>query len=112
MPVIATTLHDPVALAATCRRLGLPAPVQGSVLHDSQEVYGWVVRLPGLTCPVVCDTLTGQVAYHPRDGAPACYGRIQRFLRHYLDLKAGMPGGCGRTFLRPDPTPRTVREAV
>jgi hypothetical protein len=63
MPRIVTTVHDPVALAATCRRFGLSPPAEHSAQLDA-EVFGWVVRLPGLRFPLVCDTLTGLIAYH------------------------------------------------
>ena len=47
MPAIITTIHAPIALAATCRRLNLPAPAEGCVHLEAQEAFGWIVRLPG-----------------------------------------------------------------
>jgi hypothetical protein len=93
MPRIVTTVHDPVALAATCRRLGLGPPEEGSVRLDAGEVFGWVVRLPGLLFPVVCDTLSGLIAYHRRDGAHARYGRIMHFIGRYYDVRADLRRG-------------------
>jgi hypothetical protein len=115
MPRIVTTVHDPVALAATCRRLGLPPPEEDCVRLDAEEVFGWVVRLTGLHGPLVCDTLTGLVAYHPRDNAFAPYHRIARFIYRYHDIRAALrrgdtiaappPGGA------PSPSPGIWKES-
>jgi hypothetical protein len=67
MTFIVTSIHDPIALAANCARLHLPAPDQGQVRLDGDEVHGWIIHLPGLHSPIVCNTLTGLVAYHPSD---------------------------------------------
>jgi len=90
MPVIITSVYDPVALAATCRRIGLRPPEEGRVKLDREEASGWVVRLPGLHAPVVFATLTGRAAYHPRDNAFAPYGRIMRLLLRYFDVRAAL----------------------
>jgi hypothetical protein len=88
MPCIVTTVHDPVALAATCQCFGLRRPEQGCLHLADREASGWVVRLPGLHASLVFDTLTGLVAYHPRDNAFAPYGRIMRFIYRYYDVRA------------------------
>jgi hypothetical protein len=88
MPRIVTTLHDPVALATTCRRLGLDLPAERAVNLGAEEVFGWVVCLAGVRFPIVCDTLTGLVAYHPRDGVQQRYGHIMRFLYRCYDVQA------------------------
>ncbi len=88
MPCIITTVHDPVALAATCRRLGLPRPERGSVHLNDREPFGWIVRLPGVRFPIVCDTLTGLVAYHPHDNAFDRYAHIMRFILRYYEVRA------------------------
>jgi hypothetical protein len=98
MPRIVTTVHDPVALAATCRRLSLDPPTQRAVQLDAEEVSGWVVHLPGLIFPIVCDTLSGLIAYHARDNAFHRYARIMRFLERYYHLRAQLRRGeqsCG-----------------
>jgi hypothetical protein len=87
MPRIVTSVHDPVALAATCRRLHLAMPRQGSVRHGEEEVFGWVVRLPGVRFPIVCDTVTGLVAYRPRDGAHEPYARVMRLILSFYDTQ-------------------------
>jgi hypothetical protein len=93
MPVIVTSIHDPAALAATCRRLGLDPPREGSVRLDGREASGQVVRLPGLHAPVVCDVLSGLVAYHPRDNAHDPYARIMRFILCFYDVRAALRRG-------------------
>ena len=90
MPCIVTTVHDPAALAATCRQLGLRPPEEGAGRGAGRAVFGWVVRLPGLHAPVVFDTLTGLAAYHPRDNAFGPYARIMRFVRRYYEVRAGL----------------------
>jgi hypothetical protein len=97
MPFIITSIHDPIALATTCVRYHLPEPEQGQVQLDMGDVHGWVIALPGLNYPIVCNTLTGLVGYHPADNTFARYGRIMRFLyrcyavRHELRSKPSRP---------------------
>ena len=86
LPVV-TSIHDPAALAATCKRLGLPPPTRGSGRLGGREVPGWVVRLPGL-CPVVCDTLSGLVLYRPLDNAHGRYARLIKFVELYYSVRA------------------------
>ncbi len=88
MPRIVTTVHDPFALATTCRRLGLPPPVERTITLGPEEVFGWVVRLVGVRYPIVCDTLTGLVAYHPLDGAHHRYAAVMRFIMRAYDVQA------------------------
>jgi hypothetical protein len=93
MPRIVTTVHDPIALAVMCRRLGLDPPEEGWVQLDAEEVFGWVVRLTGLHGPLVFDTLTGLVAYHLRDNGFVPYGRIMRLILRYYDIRAELRRG-------------------
>lgn len=93
MPCIITSVHDPAALAATCRRLGLDPPEEGCVQLGPVEASGWFVRLSGLHAPLAFDTLTGLVAYHPRDNGFAPYGRIMRFILRYYDVRAALRRG-------------------
>ena len=96
MPCIVTTVHDPVALALTCRQLGLCPPTEGAGRAGGRAMYGWVVRLPGLHAPVVFDTLTGMAAYHPRDNAFGPYARIMRLIRRYYEVRATLRRDAGR----------------
>ena len=50
---IKTEVRDPVAVAAACRRLGLPEPVHGTAKLFEGEATGLLVRLPGWLYPVV-----------------------------------------------------------
>jgi hypothetical protein len=94
MPCIVTTVHDPVALAVTCQRLSLPRPELGTVHLDDREPFGWIVRLPGVRFPIVCDTLTGLVAYHPSDNAFGRYRSIMFFVRRYYEIKTQLRRGA------------------
>jgi hypothetical protein len=65
---IQTRVHDPVAVAAACQRLGLPAPTQGVAQLYSGEVNGLIVQLPGWQYPVAIDLLTGTARYDHFEG--------------------------------------------
>lgn len=61
---IQTQVRDPVAVQAACRRLELPAPVQGThKLFAGQEATGLAVQLSDWRYPVVCDTVSGQLRF-------------------------------------------------
>ena len=60
---IQTRLHDPAAIAAACRRLGLDAPAEGTARLYGAAATGLLVRLPGWNYPAVVDPLTGTVQY-------------------------------------------------
>jgi hypothetical protein len=80
---IATEVRDPVAVAAACRRLGLPEPVHGTARLFEGQATGLLVRLPDWTYPVVCDTATGVVRY---DNYGQRWGRqehLDRLLQMY-----------------------------
>jgi hypothetical protein len=88
MPYVVTTIHNPGAIAATCRALGLAPPKEGSFQYQSLEALGWVVRLHGLRFPIVCDTLRGLIAYHSQDNAFDRYARLMRFVLRCYDAQA------------------------
>lgn len=97
MPYIVTTVHDPVALAAACRQAYLPAPREGCIQLDPQEVSGWIVLVRGTRFPIVCNTLTGLIAYHSSDNGFGRYGCIMRFVFNYYAVAARLrQGECGR----------------
>ena len=60
---IATKVHDPVAVAAACQRLGLATPVEGKARLYGGEASGLLVQLPGWRYPAVFDTASGTVSY-------------------------------------------------
>jgi hypothetical protein len=60
---IATEVRDPSAVAAACRRLGLPEPVHGTAILFEGQAAGLLVKLPGWLYPVVCDIATGVVRF-------------------------------------------------
>jgi hypothetical protein len=96
---VLTSVHDPVALAATCRGLGLPPPQQGQIRLNGGVASGWVIRLPGLSHPVVCDALTGLVAYHRQDNDFEPYGCLMCFLLRYYTVRGRLrytANGSGR----------------
>jgi hypothetical protein len=65
---IRTEVRDAQAVAAACRRLGLPGPVADTAKLFSGEASGPLVRLPDWLYPVVLDTVTGQIRYDNLDG--------------------------------------------
>lgn len=87
LPSIVTSIHDPVALAATCADLNLSALTEGCISLGAHEASGWVVRLQHVRYPIVADTLTGLVAYHPHDNGFWPYARIVRFIQRYYEVR-------------------------
>jgi hypothetical protein len=88
MPFIVTMVHDPIALAATCWEYHAPPPQEGCWQLDAHEVFGWIVNLPGVHHPIVCNTLTGLVAYHASDNCFNRYAYIMSFLSRYYAVQA------------------------
>ena len=80
---VETRVHDPVAVAAVCERLGLAAPVQGTAQLYAGEATGLIVQLPGWQFPVVIDTLTGTIRYDNYGGAWGDQAQLDRFLQRY-----------------------------
>lgn len=87
MPSIVSSIHDATALRATCKQWKTSAPYYGCIQIDAQEAIGWVIRLRGVNSPIVCDTLTGLVTYHPHDNAFLPYRRIMRFIHGYYAIR-------------------------
>jgi hypothetical protein len=100
MPVILTSIHDPAVLAVTCRRLGLDPPQQGACDPGAGGWTHWIIRSPGVLFPIVCDTLTGVVTYHPRDNAFRPYSRIMAFVHRYYAIRARLRR-TGRALIQP-----------
>jgi hypothetical protein len=80
---IQTRLHDPAALAAACRRLGLADPVVGTAELFGGRAAGHVVRLPGWTYPVVVDALTAVVSFDHFEGRWGDPKKLDRLLQAY-----------------------------
>jgi hypothetical protein len=80
---VQTKLHDPQAITAACRRLGLAEAVQGTVELFSGEASGLIVKLPGWEYPAVVDPLTGVVRYDNYEGRWGEQKELDRFLQAY-----------------------------
>jgi hypothetical protein len=81
--IIQTRVHDPVAVAAACRRLGLAEPAQGTAQLFSGEASGLIVQLPGWQYPAVIDPLTGVIAYDNYGGVWGEQAQLDRFVQAY-----------------------------
>ena len=80
---IATEVRDPDAVAAACRRLGLPEPAHGTARLFEGEAAGLLVRLPGWLYPVVLDTADGRVRFDNYNQAWGRQEELDRFLQAY-----------------------------
>jgi hypothetical protein len=85
---IQTKVHDPAAVSAACRRLGMAEPVQGIGQLYSGEATGLVIQLPGWEYPAVIDTLTGVIHYDNYEGTWGDQAHLSRFLQAYAVEKA------------------------
>ena len=80
---IKTEVRDGIAVQAACQRLGLDAPVPGTVTLFATEARGLLVRLPGWIYPVVFDTRSGQVRFDNYGGRWGEQVQLDRFLQAY-----------------------------
>jgi len=85
---IATEARDPLAVAAACRRLGLPEPAHGTATLFEGRATGLLVRLPGWLYPVVVDVASGQLRYDNYGGQWGRPEELGRFLQAYALEKA------------------------
>ena len=85
---IRTEVRDPTAVAAACRRLGLPEPVHGTAQLFSGEATGLLVKLPDWLYPVVCDMASGTLVYDNYNGSWGRQEQLDRFLQRYALEKA------------------------
>jgi hypothetical protein len=85
---IQTRVTDPAALAAACRRLGVPEPVRGTARLFTSSADGLIVRLPGWTYPVVADVSTGELRFDNYNGAWGKQEELDRLLQGYAIEKA------------------------
>jgi hypothetical protein len=80
---IQTKIRDPASVAATCSRLGLPAPQRGTAKLYAGEATGLVVQLPGWVYPAVVDTDSGEVRFDNYEGRWGERAHLDRFLQFY-----------------------------
>ena len=85
---IPSKVRDPVAVAAACQRLGLPAPVQGTAQLYSGAATGLIVQLPGWEYPLAIDTQTGVIHYDNFGGEWGEQAQLDHFLQLYAIEKA------------------------
>jgi hypothetical protein len=85
---VQTKVHDPAAVRAACKRLGLPEAAEGTARLNSGEATGLVVRLPGWQYPVVIDALTGTLRYDNFEGRWGDQAQLDRFLQAYAVERA------------------------
>jgi hypothetical protein len=78
---IKTEVRDHAAVAAACRRLALPEPIQGTAEIYGGNVSGLIVRLPDWLYPVVIDTASGQIRYDNYEGSWGNERHLHRFLQ-------------------------------
>jgi hypothetical protein len=81
---IKTEVRDHAAVAAACRRLALPEPIQGTAQLYGAQATGLLVRLPEWLYPVVIDTTTGQARYDNYEGSWGDVRHLHRFLQAYV----------------------------
>jgi hypothetical protein len=86
--VIKTEIKDAAAVRATCQRLGLAQPVQGTVRLFSGEVSGLAVQLPEWQYPVIADLPSGQLRYDNFNGRWGDQRQLDRFLQAYAVERA------------------------
>jgi hypothetical protein len=80
---IQTRVHDPAAVQAACKRLGLPEAAEGTARLYSDEATGLIVRLSGWQYPVVINPLTGTLRYDNFEGRWGEQAQLDRFLQMY-----------------------------
>jgi hypothetical protein len=80
---VQTKVHDPAALAAACRRLGIGEPIHGTARLFSGEAAGLLVHLPGWQYPAVIDTASGSVKYDNYEGHWGDQQHLDRLIQLY-----------------------------
>ena len=85
---IRTQVRDPIAVAAACERLALPAPVVGTAKLFTSEASGLLVRLPRWRYPLVIDTATSEITFDNFGGRWGEQRDLDRFIQAYSVEKA------------------------
>ena len=84
---IQTQIRDAAALAAACRRLGLPQPVHDTVQLYSSPATGLVVRLPDWRYPVVVDIAKGEMHMDNFEGRWGEQSQLDKLMQAYATEK-------------------------
>ena len=85
---IKTEVRDAAAIRAACERLGLRAPVEGTVELFSGAAKGIAVQLPDWVYPVVWDTANGELKYDNFEGRWGDQRQLDHFIQMYAVEKA------------------------
>jgi hypothetical protein len=85
---VKTEVRDAQAVAAACRRLGLPEPAHGTAKLFEGEATGLLVKLPGWLYPCACDLATGALRYDNFAGAWGDPAHLDRFVQAYACERA------------------------
>lgn len=85
---VKTKVQDAAAVAAACRRLGLPVPVEGTARLYSGGVTGLIVQLPAWKYPAVIDLTTGSIQFDNFGGHWGEQQKLDQFLQAYAVEKA------------------------
>src|ERR1700683_5615028 len=85
---VKTEVRDHAAVAAACRRLALPEPVQGSPQLYSGQASGLLGPLPHWLYPVVIETATGTMRYDNYGGSWGDEQHLHRLLQAYTVERA------------------------
>jgi hypothetical protein len=110
---IKTEVRDPGAVAAACRRLKLPEPVQGTADLFSGQATGLLIQLPKWLYPVVIDTTTGQLHYDNYNGRWGDQRQLDRFLQAYAVEKVAIEARRkGHTFTEKTLADGTIKMTV
>ena len=83
-----TRIHDPAAITAACKRLGLAEPVHGKARLYSGEAEGLLLQLPDWRYPAVINVLTGLVRYDNFENRWGDQQHLDRFLQMYAVERA------------------------
>jgi len=81
--VVRTQIKDATAVHNACKRLGLPAPVQGTAKLFDGEATGLMVQLSGWVYPVVADLASGELRYDHFNGRWGNEQNLAKFLQTY-----------------------------
>ena len=86
--VIRTQVKNATAVQNACKRLGLPAPVQGTAKLFDSEVTGLAVQLPGWVYPIVANLTSGELRYDNFQGRWGNEQNLAKFLQTYAVCRA------------------------